>query len=147
LNLTALRFFTVYGPRNRPDMMPYLVLNNIFFGAEVQLYNGGDMKRDWTYVGDIAEGVLAAADRPLGYEVINLGHGEPMALMDFIRALEEHAGKRAVFRSAPMDDADVQTTFADVTRARELLGYAPGTSVSEGVRELWQWYRRTDLGR
>ena len=72
-NVTVLRFFTVYGPRNRPDMMAYKVLDNIFFGREVPLYNQGQMYRDWTYVGDIAAGVVAAADRPLGYETINLG--------------------------------------------------------------------------
>jgi UDP-glucuronate 4-epimerase len=128
-------------------MMPHLILDNIFFGAEVPLYNAGDMQRDWTYVGDIVEGVLAAADRPLGYCVLNLGRGEPVPLGEFIRTVEGCAGKRAALRPAPMDSADVQVTWADISRARELLGYAPRTRVQEGVRAFWQWYRAALLDR
>ena len=132
-NVTALRFFTVYGPRNRPDMMAYKVLDNIFFGREVPLYNQGQMYRDWTYVGDIAAGVVAAADRPLGYETINLGRGEPILLADFVRLLEDLAGRPAALRPASMPDADMPTTYADISKARRLLGYDPKTSVHEGV--------------
>jgi UDP-glucuronate 4-epimerase len=145
LPFTGLRFFTVYGPRNRPDMMPQLILNNIFFEATVPLYNAGDMKRDWTYVDDIVAGVLAAADRPLGYCILNLGRGEPVDLRDFIQAVENCAGKRARLDPAPMDSADVQVTWADISRARELLGYAPRTPVDEGVHAFWQWYRKAIL--
>ncbi len=145
LDFTGLRFFTVYGPRNRPDMMPHLVLDSIFFGADVPLYNAGDMKRDWTYVEDIVSGVLAAVDRPLGFRVLNLGRGEPVPLREFIEAVEGCAGKKAVLRSEPMDSADVQVTWADISLARELLGYQPCTSVKDGVRAFWQWYRKTQL--
>ena len=144
-NVTALRFFTVYGPRNRPDMMAYKVLDNIFFGREVPLYNRGQMYRDWTYVGDIATGVVAAADRPLGYETINLGRGEPILLADFVRLLEELAGRPAALRPASMPDADMPTTYADISKARRLLGYDPKTSVQEGVQRLWEWYRQAVL--
>lgn len=144
-NVTALRFFTVYGPRNRPDMMAYKVLDNIFFGREVPLYNQGQMYRDWTYVGDIAAGVVAAADRPLGYETINLGRGEPILLADFVRLLEELAGRPAALRPASMPDADMPTTYADISKARRLLGYDPKTSVQEGVQRLWEWYRQVVL--
>ena len=147
LDLTSLRFFTVYGPRNRPDMMPHLVLDNIFFGADVPLFNAGDMKRDWTYVDDIVSGVLAAVDRPLGYRVLNLGRGEPVHLRDFIEEVEGCAGKKAVLRPEPMDSADVQVTWADISLARELLGYRPRTSVDDGVRAFWQWYRKARLNQ
>jgi UDP-glucuronate 4-epimerase len=141
LNVTALRFFTVYGPSGRPDMMAYKVLSNIFDGAEVPIFNGGKMHRDWTYIDDIVSGVVAAAERPLGFEVINLGRGEPVLLSDFVRLIEEATGKRARLTPEPMPDADVPYTFADSSKAREMLGYAPRVGVAEGVANLWSWYR------
>lgn len=145
LNITPLRFFTVYGPRGRPDMMPYKVLDNIFLGREVPLYNQGQMRRDWTHVRDIVQGVVAALDRPLGYEIINLGRGEPMLVADFISAIEKATGRQANLIPAPLPDTDVAITFADITKARNLLGYEPRLSVEEGVRDFWQWYRQAIL--
>lgn len=140
LDFTALRFFTVYGPRGRPDMMAFKVLDTMRLGNEVPLYNGGQMHRDWTFVGDIVAGVVAAADRRLGYEVINLGRGEPVLLAEFVRALEGLAGRAARLVPAPMMDADVAYTFADVSKARRLLGYDPRVSVAEGTRRFFDWY-------
>lgn len=145
LNVTALRFFTVYGPRGRPDMMAYKVLDSIFLGNEVPLYNGGNMHRDWTYVEDIVAGVIAAVGKPLGYEILNIGRGEPVLLLDFVRALEELAGKKANLVDAPMPSADIRYTYADIGKARRLLGYAPSTHFREGVRRLWDWYRTAVL--
>jgi UDP-glucuronate 4-epimerase len=145
LNVTALRFFTVYGPRGRPDMMAYQVLDHLFFGKKVTMFNNGQMHRDWTYVEDIAAGVAAAADRPLGYEVINLGRGEPTLLADFVHLIEELAGKKANLASGTMPKADIAYTFADVTKARNLVGYNPRVSVKEGVARFWAWYRETVL--
>ena len=144
-NFTALRFFTVYGRRGRPDMMAYKVLDNIFQGSEVPLYNNGQMHRDWTYVDDIVLGVLAAADRPLGYEVINLGRGTPILLADFVRLIEDEAGKRSNLSDQPMPDADIEYTYANIERAKELLGYEPTVTVEQGVKELWNWYREANL--
>jgi UDP-glucuronate 4-epimerase len=144
-SFTALRFFTVYGPRGRPDMMAYKVLDNIFYGKNVPLYNNGQMYRDWTYVDDIASGVVAALDRPLGYEVVNLGRGEPVLLADFVHLIEELTGRQAHLRPAPMDEADIPYTYADVSKARQLLGYDPQVSVREGVTRFWQWYQRAVL--
>jgi UDP-glucuronate 4-epimerase len=145
LNFTAVRFFTVYGPRGRPDMMAYKVLDNIFFGQEVPLYNNGQMYRDWTYVEDIVSGIIGALDRPLGYEVINLGRGEPILLADFVRYIEELAGREAKLVSTPMVSADISYTYADIDKARNLIGYQPQTSVKEGVARFWQWYQTTVL--
>ncbi|MGB8328697.1 MAG: SDR family NAD(P)-dependent oxidoreductase [Polyangiales bacterium] len=145
-NFTALRFFTVYGPRGRPDMMAYKVLDNIFHGAEVPLYNDGQMYRDWTYVDDIVQGVIAAADRPLGYEIINLGRGQPMLLADFVRLIETHAGKRSRLIDSPMPPADIEYTYANIDRAKELLGYAPTVTVEEGVLQFWRWYQTAIMG-
>jgi UDP-glucuronate 4-epimerase len=146
-NFTAVRFFTVYGPRGRPDMMAYKVLDNIFFGKQVPLYNNGQMYRDWTYVQDIAAGVVAAIDRPLGYEIINLGRGEPVLLADFVHFIEELAGQKANLVPAPMMEADIGYTYADITKARQLLGYDPHVSVREGVTNFWNWYQQAVLGR
>jgi UDP-glucuronate 4-epimerase len=138
---TVLRFFTVYGPRGRPDMMAYKVLDNIFHQIPVPIYRGGQMHRDWTYIDDIVAGILGAVDRPQGYEVVNLGRGQPVLLADFVRLIEEVSGRRAELTPASMPETDIAYTFADISKARALLGYNPQTSVDEGVRQLWEWYR------
>lgn len=144
-NFTALRFFTVYGPRGRPDMMAYKVLDSIFFGNEIPLYNNGQMHRDWTYVADIVEGILAAIDRPMGYEIINLGRGEPVLLADFVQFIEELSGRKASLKQAPMENADIPYTYADINKARQLLSYAPKVSFREGVTSFYHWYREIVL--
>jgi len=141
LDFTAVRFFTVYGPRGRPDMMAYKVADSVFGGMVVPLNNGGQMFRDWTYVSDIAAGVVAAADRRLGYEVINLGRGEPVLLADFVKLVEAEAGSSARLEDAPMPQGDVPKTHASIEKARSLLGYNPTVSVAEGVRGFMDWYR------
>jgi UDP-glucuronate 4-epimerase len=145
LNFTVLRFFTVYGPNNRPDMMAYLVAESVTRGVEIPLYNGGEgMYRDWTFIEDITDGVLSAIDRPLGYEIINLGRGEPILLRDFIALLEEHAGSPANTVSSDKPAADIQYTYADISKARRLLNYHPKVSVREGVNAFWEWYITRD---
>ncbi len=141
VDFTALRFFTVYGPRGRPDMMAYKVLDNIFNGTEVPLYNDGKMHRDWTFVEDIVSGITAAADRRHGYEIINLGRGEPVLLSDFVVMIEKLAGKKANLVSAPMMDADVAYTYANIDKAKQLLDYAPSVTVQDGVSRFWAWYK------
>lgn len=145
LNFTALRFFTVYGPRGRPDMMLYKVADSISSGNTVPLYNDGQMYRDWTYVTDIVQGVVAAASRPLGYEVINLGRGQPLLLADFVRLFENLCGQRSNLKPAPMPASDVPSTCADISKAKRLLGYDPHISVEQGVTAFWQWYQRVIL--
>jgi UDP-glucuronate 4-epimerase len=140
LDFTALRFFTVYGPRGRPDMMAYKVLDSAYGGQEVPYYGGGEMYRDWTYVDDIVSGVVAAADRRLGYEIINLGRGQPVRLADFVTRLEHLAGRKPRLAPAPMTDADVSATCADITKARRLLDYSPQVSVEAGVEKFFRWY-------
>jgi UDP-glucuronate 4-epimerase len=140
LDFTALRFFTVYGPRGRPDMMAYKVLDSAYGGAAVPYYNGGQMHRDWTFVDDIVSGVVAASDRRLGYEVINLGRGEPVLLADFVGDLERMAGRKPNLVEQPMLDADVKYTYADISKARRLLDYDPKVGVAEGTRRFFEWY-------
>lgn len=140
LDFTALRFFTVYGERGRPDMLAYLVFESMRHGRPMPLYNGGQMYRDWTYVGDIVSGVTAALDRRLGYEIINLGRGEPVLLADFVGRLEGLTGKPAHFLSEPMMAADVSYTYANIDKARRLLDYEPQVPVDEGIRRFYDWY-------
>lgn len=142
VDFTALRFFTVYGPRGRPDMMAYKVLESAFGGNPVPLYNGGNMHRDWTYVTDIAAGVLGALDNRLGYRAINLGRGEPVLLRDFVDRIEALAGAKGNLIDEPMMAADVPYTYADIARARTLIGYDPKVSVTEGTAGFFAWYRR-----
>ena len=144
-NFTALRFFTVYGPRNRPDMMAFKLLDNVMFNKAVPLFNDGQMYRDWTVVEDIVSGIIAAADRPLGYEVINLGRGEPILVADFVGVIEELTGRKAQLTPAPMQESDMASTYADITKARALLDYNPQYSVRSGVERLWQWYQAAIL--
>ncbi len=136
----ALRFFTVYGPRGRPDMLAYKILDAIRSGQSMPLYNGGQMYRDWTFVSDIVQGVVAATDRRLGYEIINIGRGEPVLLADFVGDLEKLAGGRAPVTSEPMMRADVSYTYADISKARKLLDYDPKVSIAEGSRRFFDWY-------
>jgi UDP-glucuronate 4-epimerase len=141
LNFTAIRFFTVYGPNGRPDMMAYLVADSITKGVEIPIYNGGEMFRDWTFVEDITDGAMAAIDRPLGYEIINLGRGEPTKLRDFVTMIEKLAGRKANLVEKPKPAADVVTTYASISKAVELLDYNPRVSVQEGVKAFWEWYK------
>lgn len=139
-NFTVLRFFTVYGPNGRPDMMAYLVAESITKGIQIPLYDGGEMWRDWTYVDDIVRGIILALDKPLGYNVLNLGKGEPTKLSEFIHLLEKYAGQKGNFIAKPRLKADVVKTYSDTSKARKLLGYNPEVSVEQGVLEFWQWY-------
>lgn len=144
-NYTILRFFTVYGPRGRPDMMAYLLADSIYKGREIPLYDGGEMYRDWTYIDDIVSGIVAAIDRPLGYEIINLGRGEPVLLREFVRTMETLSGRTANLVNTPRLSADFVRNEADISKARRLLDYDPQVSVGEGVRRFWEWYRDHEI--
>ena len=146
-NFTVLRFFTVYGPNGRPDMMAYLLADSIAKGKEIPLYDGGQMYRDWTFVDDTVSGIVAALDRPLGYEIINLGRGEPVLLKEFVDIMEELSGRKANLVPTPRLAADFVRNEADISKARRLLDYNPQVSVVEGVRRFWEWYREHDSGK
>jgi UDP-glucuronate 4-epimerase len=123
-------------------MMAYKVVNSITHGAEVPLFNNGQMWRDWTYVSDIASGVVAASERRMGYEIINLGRGQPVLLLDFVRAIEESTGRKARLVPAPAPDTDMRSTHADISKARRLLDYEPRVAWRDGVAEFLAWYER-----
>lgn len=143
LDFTALRFFTVYGPRGRPDMLTYKLLDAIRTGQPIPLYQRGQILRDWTYVGDTVAGIVAASDRRLGYEVVNLGRGEPVLVADFVATFERLTGKKVPTVDSPLPKADVERTHADIEKARRLLDYAPTVSVDEGARHFHTWFERS----
>lgn len=147
MNCNALRYFTVYGPWGRPDMMALKVLDNMHFGRKVVLFNNGQMHRDWTYIDDIVQGSMKAVDTPVGFEAFNIGRGEPVLLADFIAKLEDLSGKKANLEPAPMMKADVPYTYANIDKARTLLGYEPTVAVEQGLEALWDWYRDFIIAR
>jgi UDP-glucuronate 4-epimerase len=141
LNISMLRFFTVYGPWGRPDMAPFLFTEAIVKGEPIKVFNNGDMSRDFTYIDDIVAGVIGALHHPNGFEIYNLGRGEPVALMDFIAAVEDSLGKKAVLDFQPMQPGDVVSTWADVSKAQQDFSYHPQTSIRDGVKSFVDWYR------
>ncbi len=142
LNFTALRFFTVYGPRNRPDMAVGNFTRHIRAGTPLILYGDGSMGRDYTYIDDHLSGVIAALDKPLGYEVINLGNSHPETTARLIEIIEQVVGKRAVIERRPPHPADAENTYADISKAQRLLGYQPTTRLEQGIAQYVQWLER-----
>ncbi|MEI7443810.1 MAG: NAD-dependent epimerase [Burkholderiales bacterium] len=159
LPTTGLRFFTVYGPWGRPDMAAFLFVDAILSGRPIDVFNHGDMRRDFTYVDDVVEGVVRVLDRVPGpdpaydpmapdpasarapYRVFNIGNAEPVPLLEFIAAIEAALGRRAELRLLPMQPGDVPATFADTSALADWVGFAPRTPVREGVRRFVDWYR------
>lgn len=110
-------------------------------GETIDVYNNGKLRRDFTYIDDIVSGFVLAVEKPVGYEVVNLGRGEPVELMDYIKKLEENLGLKAKMNLLPMQPGDVYETFADTTKAKELFGYEPTVRVDEGIERFVEWYR------
>jgi UDP-glucuronate 4-epimerase len=145
LPVTILRFFNVYGPHGRPDMMPWKWAQQIHRGEPITLYNNGRLKRDWTYVDDIVDGFIAALDRPFAYEIINLGCGCPVENTRFVEVLEELLGRKAKIIDTPCPPSEPLITYADTTKARELLGYEPKVGIEEGLARFVNWLRAEKL--
>lgn len=140
LNCTGLRFFNVYGPWGRPDLALFLFTQAMLKDEPINVFGYGKSKRDYTYIDDIVDGVLSAIDKPFPYELINLGRGEPVLLLDFIHSLEEYLGKKAKMNLMELQPGEVMETNADISKARKLLGYDPKVSVEEGMKSFLDWY-------
>lgn len=145
LNCTGLRFFTVYGPRGRPDMAPFKFIHRVMNGVTIDQYGDGSSSRDYTYIDDIVAGTLLAIDKPLGNAVINLGRGDTCFLRDFISTVEDLCGTKATINVMPKQPGDVDRTCCDITRARELLGYRAQVPLREGLRRTVEWYKGWQL--
>ena len=160
LATTGLRFFTVYGPWGRPDMSPFLFVNAMMKGESINVFNDGNMLRDFTFIDDVVEGVLRILDKPATpnpnfdsinpepqtglapYRVFNIGNGQPIQLMDYIDALESAVGKSALKNFLPMQPGDVPATYADTALLESWVGFKPNTSLEVGVSKFVEWYRR-----
>lgn len=141
-NTMGLRFFTVYGPWGRPDMALFTFANKIVAGEPIDIYNYGDMKRDFTYVDDIVQGIFGLLDQiPEGDEIFNIGYGKQVGLMEFITEIEKNLGRVAEKNFLPMHPADSQETWSDTSKLYNLTGYNPKTSVVDGVKEFIDWYK------
>ncbi|MBV1910506.1 MAG: NAD-dependent epimerase [Kangiellaceae bacterium] len=159
MKTTGLRFFTVYGPWGRPDMALFLFAKGILEEEPINIFNNGDMIRDFTYIDDIVEGIVRVLDNPpqgnpnwdgdkpdpatsyTNYRVFNIGNNNPVKLMDFVEAIENAAGKKAIKNFMPMQPGDVPSTCADVSELEEAVGFKPNTSIQTGIDNFMAWYK------
>jgi UDP-glucuronate 4-epimerase len=145
IKTTGLRFFTVYGPWGRPDMAAYLFTRAILADQPIAVFNKGNMQRDFTYIDDIIQGVLAALDKPPAsippHKIYNLGNAHPEKLTDFIGTLEQALGKKAIYDFQPLQPGDVPATFADIEDSTRDLGFKPAIGIAEGIPRFVKWYR------
>lgn len=147
MNVTGLRFFTVYGPRNRPDMAVYKFAKAIEEGKPIELYENGELQRDYTYVGDIVDGTLRAYDNcHWNYEILNLGNSNPVKNKYLVELLEQNLGKKAIITNLPKPKLDLHTTHADVSKAKRLLDWEPKVPLQEGIKNFVDWFKKDNLG-
>lgn len=140
IDVSVVRYFTVYGPAGRPDMSPYIFADKLLKNEELPVFGDGTQSRDFTYVDDIAEGTILAA-KPLGYEIINLGGGNnPYTLLQMIELMEKFSGKKAQLKLGQKVAADMDVTWADISKARQLLGWEPKIGFEEGIKRLMEWH-------
>ena len=141
LKNTGLRFFTVYGPWGRPDMAYYIFTKKILSDKTIDVYNNGDMERDFTYIDDIIEGTKAAIEKNYSFEIFNLGNNKSVNLLDFIKTIENKLNKKAIINFQPMQSGDVKETYADISESEEKLGFKPKISIDEGISKFIKWYK------
>jgi UDP-glucuronate 4-epimerase len=141
LPCSGLRFFTVYGPWGRPDMALFIFTKAITENQPIEVYNFGKMRRDFTYIDDIVQGVLASMDRPVSYAIYNLGNSRAVDLLYFIECIEKELGKKAEKKMLPMQPGDVVETYADISESERDLGFQPTTRIEEGIASFISWYR------
>jgi UDP-glucuronate 4-epimerase len=141
LNVTMLRFFTVYGPRQRPDMAIHMFTKAILEGKPVAMFGDGSTRRDYTYIDDVIDGLVRCVDRPFRYEIFNLGEHHTTSLRELIDLIAKHCGKPARIEQKPKQPGDVEITYADIDHAREMLGYNPQFMMDEGIARFVDWYK------
>ncbi len=140
MDVACLRFFTVYGPRQRPEMAIHHFTRSIFEGKKISLFGDGSSRRDYTYIDDAVGGTLGAFRREHGFQVYNIGESQTITLAELIAAIEEQVGKKAIIERLPEQPGDVKLTYAEIGKARERLGYNPQTKIREGLARFVQWY-------
>ena len=143
LQVTILRLFNVYGPRGRPDMMPGKLMRACIDPSyTVDVFDDGEIKRDWTYVDDVIDAFINALERPYGYEIINIGCGNPIKLSTFIEHIETLSGKSILKRAMKSHKTEPSITYCDNSKARKLLNFVPKTGVEDGLEKTWNWFRQ-----
>ena len=140
--VVGLRFFTVYGPWGRPDMAYYSFTKKILKGEPIDLYNFGDMHRDFTYIDDIIDGVVKCIDLPNGCHIFNLGNNNPESLHTLVELIEQETGKKAKINLLPMPEGEIIETYADIEESKKVLGFYPKTSLAEGIGNFVNWFRQ-----
>ncbi len=150
-SIVNLRFFTVYGERQRPDLAIHKFFKSILNDEPITVYGDGSTSRDYTYVKDIVSGIIASQNYVLHhdhcYEVLNLGNNDPVKLSDLISHIEKVTGRKAYLEHKPIPTGDVPRTYADITKAQQLLGYSPATHIEEGLKAFFSWYEKTQLAK
>ena len=141
IDVSILRYFTVYGPAGRPDMSVFRFIKWIMEDSSLEVFGDGSQSRDFTYIEDIAEGTILAL-KPLGYQIINLGNNKPHSLLEMIGLVERFTGKKAKIENREFHKADMKATWADITKAKELLGWQPKTSLEEGIEKTVDWFKK-----
>jgi len=141
LPVTILRFFTVYGPRQRPDMAIHKFTKLIDEGKEIYLYGNGKTSRDYTYISDIIEGIMSALNTDFNYEIFNLGNSNPTNLSHLISLIEKNLGKSAKVKYLPEQPGDPSITFADISKSKRMLNYNPKTKMEKGIKNFIEWYK------
>lgn len=141
MNLTGLRFFTAYGPWGRPDMAYFSFTKAIIEGKPIRVFNNGNMRRDFTYIDDVVDGVVKVIDKPFANEIFNIGNSQTVELKYLIECIEKALDKKAVLDLQPMQPGDVLETFANITHAKNTLGFSPKTNIEDGIKKFVQWYK------
>lgn len=141
MHITCLRFFTVYGPRQRPEMAIHKFAQLMWDGKELPIFGSGESRRDYTYVEDIVSGILGAIGTNPDFEILNLGESQTISLIEMVRYLEDALGKKALLKHLPDQAGDMAITYADIGRARKVLGYNPQKPFKEGIRLFAEWYK------
>lgn len=144
IDSVCLRFFTVYGPRQRPEMAIHLFTRKIFQGEEILVFGDGSSRRDYTYIDDIVDGILACRSQKFGYEALNLGRSDTIHLAGLIEKIEKQSGRKARIQRLPIQAGDVRQTFADISKARRLINFEPKVSLDAGLQRFIEWYNQNE---
>ena len=143
ISISCLRFFTVYGPRQRPEMAIHLFTRLIDEGKEIPVFGDGYSSRDYTYIDDIVDGVISVAEKKYKFEIFNIGNSYTITLNGLIEILEDNLGRKAIINRLPFQKGDVPKTYADITKSKELLEYNPQTSITDGIKKFIKWYKQS----
>lgn len=145
MNITCLRYFNAYGENNRPNMVPYIWAQKLLNGEEIEISGDGSRKRDYTYIGDVVRATILAMDKPLGFQVINVGNNSPVSLKELLAVFEGVLGIKAKVNTRPSHHASVDVTYADIGKAKRYLNWEPSVSIEEGIKKLIVWMRDNRL--